>query len=595
MSISLIRVEAPDEKWEDERNEPEITPALPAVLGRGSLLRCGEKKISRRHAYLDWDDDGVTLTSVHQNPTYALVKGVLKELTEGDALFLSHGDKFGLLKDKYWYMISLPDSCKEEKTTAEDRKQKVSDNEIQDISKRDDSDSKLPDKDQENRSNAVENISSIKDSANNIRTKDTSVKICDGETTSNLRASKDQINKNEDIADDTSSYSGKDLLSAKVNVNKIDDSMKIQETVSAKELQEAVSSKRRDLPAWLKSTEVVKKLPPGKENEVHTTSHGGRRKTQASSTKRKASNNPRNSRDASVAVPKTDANNPNGCDVGKGEEGVISGNGKHPKQQVLQKDNHKHSSNNRKVDASPRKRTPTKKKGSPLKNNTKGLHVISDEDSEYDSGNEPDEPQAKTSKEAKTTVQHHSVTKHDMSDEGEESATGSEENKATPNKNKQITPTTNAARGLPSRVLKKKPRQPCQYGDKCYRKNQKHLADFSHVGDSDYHEDSSDPEASDDDRPQCEYGVDCYRKNPQHRKDYRHSRIPQPQRRAKRKARQQKQNDNDDSDDYDYDDPFLNDESSDDYAPTDSESFMEDDDDTQSTLEEGKKFVKKRK
>lgn len=589
MSISLIRVEAPDEKWEDERNEPEIIPALPAVLGRGSLLRCGEKKISRRHAYLDWDDDGVTLTSVHQNPTYALVKGVIKEMTEGDALFLSHGDKFGLQKDKYWYMINLPGSCKEEKTRAKDRKRKVSDNETRDISKPDSSDSKPPDKDQENRSNAVGNISSIEDSTNNVKTKDTSVKMCDGETTSNLRVSEDRINKNEDTADDTSSSSGKDLLSAKVNVNKIDDSGKTQGTISAKELQEAVSSKRRDLPAWLKSTEVVKKLPPGKENEAHTTSHGGRRKT--SSTKIKASKIPRNSNDVSLAVPKTDANS---CDVGKGEGRVIRGNGGHPKQQVVQKDGHKHSRNNKKVNSSPRKRTPAKKKGSPLKNNTKGLHAISDEDSEYDSGNEPDEPPAKTSKEAKTTVQHQSATKHDMSDEGEESATGSEENKTTPNKKKQTTPTTTAARGSPA--AKKKPRQPCQYGDKCYRKNQRHLADFSHVGDSDYHENSSDPEASDDDRPQCEYGVDCYRKNPQHRKDYRHSRIPQPQRRAKRKARQQKQNDNDDSDDYDYDDPFLNDESSDDYAPTDSESFMEDeDDDIKSTLEEGKKFVKKRK
>ncbi|MPC80378.1 hypothetical protein E2C01_074956 [Portunus trituberculatus] len=57
-----------------------------------------------------------------------------------------------------------------------------------------------------------------------------------------------------------------------------------------------------------------------------------------------------------------------------------------------------------------------------------------------------------------------------------------------------------------------------------------------------------------------------------------------------------------DDDDYDYDDPFLDDGSSDDYAPTDesSDSAPEpsqdmDEEDTRRMMKEAKKFVKKRR
>lgn len=56
----------------------------------------------------------------------------------------------------------------------------------------------------------------------------------------------------------------------------------------------------------------------------------------------------------------------------------------------------------------------------------------------------------------------------------------------------------------------------------------------------------------------------------------------------------------DSDDEYDYDDPFLNDESSDDYAPTDSDSDSpledaEEEDNTSRMLKEAKKFIRKRR
>ena len=66
-------------------------------------------------------------------------------------------------------------------------------------------------------------------------------------------------------------------------------------------------------------------------------------------------------------------------------------------------------------------------------------------------------------------------------------------------------------------------------------------------------------------------------------------------------AGRQKVGDDSGTDEYDYDDPFLNDGSSDDYAPTDSGSDSpmepegEEEDDTRRMIHEGKKFVRNRR
>jgi aprataxin and PNK-like factor len=86
-----------------------------------------------------------------------------------------------------------------------------------------------------------------------------------------------------------------------------------------------------------------------------------------------------------------------------------------------------------------------------------------------------------------------------------------------------------------------------------------------------------DPDDDDDDRPECEYGVNCYRKNPQHRRDFKHTHKPNPKRRAKAK----KQRKDEDEEDDDYDSSFIDDdsmadishdeESEDEYIPSDDD------------------------
>nr|XP_053651714.1 aprataxin and PNK-like factor isoform X3 [Cherax quadricarinatus]XP_053651715.1 aprataxin and PNK-like factor isoform X3 [Cherax quadricarinatus] len=102
MRIALVRVKDPDDS-DVELSDEEILITQPVVLGRGSLLKCGEKKISRRHAYLDVEDNGVRITSVHQSPTFVIVNGSEQQLNVGTSALLSHGDKFGLMKTHFWY------------------------------------------------------------------------------------------------------------------------------------------------------------------------------------------------------------------------------------------------------------------------------------------------------------------------------------------------------------------------------------------------------------------------------------------------------------------------------------------------------------
>lgn len=58
-------------------------------------------------------------------------------------------------------------------------------------------------------------------------------------------------------------------------------------------------------------------------------------------------------------------------------------------------------------------------------------------------------------------------------------------------------------------------REKCRYGEKCYRKNAQHKAEFSHPGDTDYN--------IVDNRKECPYGSRCYRKSLQHKMQFKHT------------------------------------------------------------------------
>ncbi|XP_066496696.1 aprataxin and PNK-like factor isoform X2 [Tiliqua scincoides] len=153
-------------------------------------------------------------------------------------------------------------------------------------------------------------------------------------------------------------------------------------------------------------------------------------------------------------------------------------------------------------------------------------------------------------------------------------------------------------------------RTPCQYGRNCYRKNPIHFQEFSHPGDSDYHDMKTVTQTDNDNRPECPYGTACYRKNPQHKLEYKHTLPPEPERRQKRLKAMKKgrsvldaDSDNDgEPNEYDLNDSFLDDdEEEEEYDPTDEDSDWEPDsqdknnEDVDRLLKEAQRFVKSKK
>ncbi|KAM3851326.1 aprataxin and PNK-like factor [Vipera latastei] len=153
--------------------------------------------------------------------------------------------------------------------------------------------------------------------------------------------------------------------------------------------------------------------------------------------------------------------------------------------------------------------------------------------------------------------------------------------------------------------INKPQRTACQYGRSCYRKNPIHFQQFSHPGDSDYH-DSEAVTHADDDRPECPYGTACYRKNPQHKLEYKHTAPPESERRqtrskVTRKVRSVLADESDDDgepNEYNLNDSFIDDEEEEEYDPTDEDSDWEPDcqdndgEDMDMLLKEAQNFVK---
>ncbi|XP_061482169.1 aprataxin and PNK-like factor isoform X2 [Rhineura floridana] len=152
-------------------------------------------------------------------------------------------------------------------------------------------------------------------------------------------------------------------------------------------------------------------------------------------------------------------------------------------------------------------------------------------------------------------------------------------------------------------------RAACLYGTSCYRKNPIHFQQFSHPGDSDYHDTEPVTQADSDNRPECPYGTACYRKNPQHKLEYKHTAPPESERRQTRpktikKGRSILDDDNDNDgepNEYNLNDSFIDDENEGECDPTDEDSDWEpdseekDNEDVDTLLKEAQNFVKTKK
>ncbi|RXG56821.1 Aprataxin and PNK-like factor [Armadillidium vulgare] len=585
----------------------EVKIDLPITLGRGPVIKCPDKKISRNHVIIDWDDEGVLLTSIHVKPTFIVINGEEKSLTQGQSEVLKNGDRFGLLQDNYWYKVVIATSCSDESATNSKILQKESspcNKKIQressprcekirkELSPCLSSTEPLTDKNEND-----ENVETVNNGVHLTVEKDTSMNEENEEPLISNNANTES-NKIEDLVEETDKKEdelGSNLPEANYNPN---------------------NNRKRTLPNWMrkpggkgesKEKKSIRKemfhVPPKKlqrqnSNEFSDEDDGDDYNAKTSPKKIKKANAKKQ-----YHIISQDFDNPN-SETENNVPGVIS------KNEIKASLNTNVCSVSDAGKVSPKKETKRVNQRQTKKANTKNqYHSVSqdfdspdfetevnvDEEINLKNGNkanikehecsDSDDGVVSPRKDVKDVNSH--KKEHDLSDD-DGSGGGDEPSGSKPAKIK-----------VSNELKKNTPRKSCQYGEDCYRNNPKHRKELAHPGDSDYasHESASDDE--NDDRQECEYGLNCYRKNPQHRKAFKHTKKPQPPRNAKRKAK--RKNDSDDSDEYDFDDPFLNDESSDDYAPTDSggpDSDIEDavqEEDTKRMMKEAKKFVKKRK
>ncbi|KDR22686.1 aprataxin and PNK-like factor isoform X3 [Zootermopsis nevadensis] len=80
-----------------------------ATIGRGPLIGCTDKRVSRQHARMKLSEEGdVILEAIHTNPFF-YIKGEKPpvEVSKGDFIIINDGDEFTLLPDSYRYRIII--------------------------------------------------------------------------------------------------------------------------------------------------------------------------------------------------------------------------------------------------------------------------------------------------------------------------------------------------------------------------------------------------------------------------------------------------------------------------------------------------------
>ncbi|KAK5647514.1 hypothetical protein RI129_002406 [Pyrocoelia pectoralis] len=79
------------------------------ILGRGALLECDDRRVSRNHGVITIADNKASITSTHQNPCFYIFANskAITILPKDSPVDISDGDKFALLADQFWFKIKL--------------------------------------------------------------------------------------------------------------------------------------------------------------------------------------------------------------------------------------------------------------------------------------------------------------------------------------------------------------------------------------------------------------------------------------------------------------------------------------------------------
>ncbi|KAF2363482.1 Zinc finger C2H2 APLF-like [Trinorchestia longiramus] len=585
---------------------------------------CANVKVSRRHASLDWaddDDDGVAIEALFSQPTFVVVAGVRSKLKSGEKATLKHGDTFGLLPHAAWYRINLPDAARQDDkikdlvTSNTPRDSGVELEGVPSCSSADNSDPTVPSKLRSNDVTAQPSQSQIL-STSNGSSRDAKFSCAKVDAVRNWTLCAANVDKSDSNADASLAAKQKSVTaqeSTSFTLTAVVDAVaeKIGEAYAARDVScttgaavkttttscTATSSRARTLPSWMTQEPAATSSPKqnplaGARKKKNTTR---RKQVKIAPTKRSGQLSSSENEDNEVLgslVKNCKLFSPNRFKVTENE--MTSKRALH---QLSESDDD----------------------GSSLVRATEVAVTVSHAEvsdptpvdgvsnTSFANSDDPSVPPV-----ASIDVQNGNFSLHSRLAKAEQSLpevnSGADEEHVGGSDTKcpagKETSFTNALSAAPSSAKRKS----CAYGASCYRRNPQHKKDEAHPGDPDYNSGEDTDEHSDSERPHCEYGVDCYRKNPEHRSQYKHTRIPQPQRRMKRKRAAKgyagQPNDSDSPDESDLE--FLNDASSDDYAPSgsdesDSERFTSQplDENEKNELKrmgkEAKKFIKRGK
>eukprot|EP00112_Aurelia_sp_Birch-Aquarium-sp1_P022400 Seg630.2 transcript_id=Seg630.2/GoldUCD/mRNA.D3Y31 product="Aprataxin and PNK-like factor" protein_id=Seg630.2/GoldUCD/D3Y31 len=529
-------------------NERLQVPSGETVIGRGPFLKVKDKRVSRSHATLSFDDGRLKIKPTHTNPTFLLTGSASKyKILEKDIWKELHdGDTISLLPDDLIFTIEMP------KVTNPPTSPSASISEA----KIENPEHLVADPVSITEEDLVKPVAAKSvDSQDQSPCKEKEVGDINMDTSKVVRTS--FLESSNEVMDESAWNENSSSNDRKTNLKSNDPSPADEAEVKAplpditqtkssntkapqRTASKSPKSTKRILPSWMTS--------PGKGPDGKGPSKGTEKKKKSAKDDPVLDAKTKATKKSSVATQNK-----------QGESAATSGSKK--RSPSIEKEEIP---------------TPKRAKSDEVMNSedAKKINSKSSNDKETDDGVEQTlkKHNSQTVNSGKVNMKQSKaesaqILKVNVSEKDDLEVSKDNLEKKHDSRSSTSTAATSDSISKDARSAKKLPK--CPFGPSCYRKNPVHFQEYSHDDGED--DDDSDDDKDDEDLPECPYGTSCYRQNPQHKREYKHTKPPEAQEITTRKSTRTRKNpkkksaitgDSDDDgedNDYDYDDSFIDD------------------------------------
>lgn len=543
------------------------------IIGRGPLLECSDKKVSRNHAILEVTADGeVILTPTHVNPCFyqAQNKGPSRVMKKDKQHVLASGDSIALLPTSYKYIVEVisPSTTSPSSQVADEVTKPAGESEEKDSLADKPATAAIP-------AEEAKKNGSAEAHHNSSNNKDSVIKAENGERGSSKEASPEVCRKPatqpppqkkgapSDESKTKPQPEGKRTLprwlvesASKSAASKPKPAALPRGKAASNRDEPALKTRRTSVP----EKEPAKKRgkPPAKESES-----GGESKEEAKSGKSEESGEEKSESEEEYKPKAKEEKGVTGSRESKGSRGGRSSRQNRSTMQKISLDDFVASDDDEWDNSAEEKKPRRRRKRA-------AAEEEEEDDDEEDSCSDWEEENCKTKRVARRYVPSDS----DSASDWERSSSRKKKQPATRTRvqrkrRRRASSERESSEGESDDAPLKRPtrrtpakRESCKYGKKCFRKSGQHLKQFSHPGDSDYAGESSGKEddggeekdeqgqnrqnhaaeegkkgkrdqdkeeEEEDNRPLCRYGAGCFRKNALHLKNFKH---PTPTKKA---------------------------------------------------------------